>query len=72
MERAQRLRLIGKVCYYLGWAALILAVIWHLGRLELSVHTFARLSGQNLLEGCVALFVASIASEARALGIGPK
>ena len=69
MDRAQRLRLISKVCYYLAWVCLLIVVVVQVGRLHGPLLELTHVSGRNLLEACAMLFLACVASEARALGI---
>ena len=70
MDRSVRLHLVARICYYLAWLSAALAVLIHLLRLDLKVSEMTHVSGRNLLESAVLLFVICIASEARALGMG--
>jgi len=69
MDRLPRLRMISKVTYYLGWAAFAVAVIGHLTRMNTTLQSATRISGRNLLEASLLLFLVCIASEVRALGV---
>ena len=65
MNRSERLHLISRLCYYLAWLSLLVAAVGHVTKLNaLLLNTF-NISGRNLLEACLVLFIACIASEAR-------
>lgn len=72
MERTDRLRMISKICYYLGWVAALSALLGHLTKLDQALANAAGISGRNLLEASFLLLVLSMASELRAMGAGSR
>jgi ABC-type siderophore export system fused ATPase/permease subunit len=69
MERADRLHLISRVCYYLGWVVALVAVIGHITKLNQALVSATNVSGRNLLEAGLLLFLICVASEVRAIGL---
>jgi hypothetical protein len=65
MRHADRLRLIGKITYYIGWISLLGSALFHL-RIATAIFTAITLSKRNLFEIAVVSFLISIASELRA------
>jgi len=65
MEHVTRLRLIGRVTYYLGWIAAISGLLVHF---NIGVRMFVALniSQRNMLEASVLFFLICMASELRA------
>ena len=65
MEHVTRLRLIGRVTYYLGWIAAIFGLLVHF---NIGVRMFVALniSQRNMLEASVLFFLICMASELRA------
>jgi hypothetical protein len=72
MQRSGRLRAISRVCYYLGWAAAAIAIGTHLMRLDVALTKAINVSGRNLLEASLLLFIICVASEARASGLASE
>ena len=71
MDRSARLRLIGRVTYYVGWIALFCG-----GLLQLNIakafFLAISLTKRNLLETSIVCFVICMASEVRALASTEK
>jgi hypothetical protein len=65
MGHADRLRLIGKITYYVGWISLLAGGLLHL-KIAPAVFAAMTLSKRNLVEIAVVCFLISIASELRA------
>jgi hypothetical protein len=65
MNHAMRLRLIGKVTYYVGWVALVCGGLFHFNIARRLFFTMD-LSKRNLFEASVMCFLICIASELRA------
>ena len=72
MNRSDRLHLISKSCYYLAWAGTLAAVLGHLTKFDQTLFNVIGISGRNILEASVLLFIACVASEIRAIGIAPS
>ncbi|MGI9104234.1 MAG: hypothetical protein ACR2IF_17475 [Terriglobales bacterium] len=69
MERAERLRLISRVCYYLGWIAGVVAIIVRVAQFSKVLERATSITARNLLEATLLLFLVCVASEIRALGL---
>lgn len=69
MERSERLQLTGRGCYYLAWLLALLAAVGHFTRLNVTLGDTLNISGRNLLEASIVLFVACIATEVRLLAL---
>jgi hypothetical protein len=69
MERAGRLRLISRVCYYAGLLTAVFAAISRITPLNLALARTTNISGRTILETSLVLFLICLASEARALGL---
>jgi hypothetical protein len=69
MERADRLRLISRICYYVGWLAAVFAIISRVTPLNRALEHATNISGRNVLEASLLLFLISVASEVRAIGL---
>ena len=69
MERPDRLRLISRVCYYVGLLAAVVAVILRVTPLNLALARATNFTGRNVLEASLLLFLICVASEARAIGL---
>jgi hypothetical protein len=65
MGHADRLRLIGKITYYVGWISLLGGALLHL-KIAPAMFAALTLSKRNLVEIAVVSFLISIASELRA------
>jgi len=65
MGHADRLQLVGRITYYLGWLALLCGGLVHIN-IAKNVFISLGLSQRNLFEVSVAAFVICIASELRA------
>jgi hypothetical protein len=72
VDRVKRLQTISKACYYLGWLLAALATIIHVTKLDNWLADALRISGRNLLEGSLLLFIICLASEARAIAAASK
>jgi hypothetical protein len=68
MERADRLHMVARACYYLGWVMAIIAAIDTFAKMDKALLAATSVSGRNLLEASFLFFVISVASEVRALG----
>jgi hypothetical protein len=66
MGHLARLRLVGRITYYLGWIALVCGASVHL-RIGQAMFAAVSLTKRNLFEMSVVCFVICIASEVRAL-----
>jgi hypothetical protein len=66
MDRSARLRLVGKITYYIGWISLVCGGLVQLN-IAKSLFTAMSLSKRNLFEISVAAFIICVASEVRAL-----
>ena len=71
MDRTDRLHLVGKITYYVGWITLLCGVLMHvnIGR---GMFMALNLTQRNLLEISVVSFIVCMASEVRALGAAEK
>jgi hypothetical protein len=68
MDRVNRLHAIARACYYLGWIVTALAVICRVVRpLEVWLSNTTRITGRNLVETGLLLFIICVASEVRAI-----
>ena len=68
MDRVNRLQAIARACYYLGWIVTVLAIICRVYRpLEYWLEHTTRISGRNLMETSLLLFVICMASGVRAV-----
>jgi len=65
MDSANRLRLVSKVTYYIGWLSAVLGGLVHFG-IGVGAFRALHLSQRNLFEGSVMLFMISAASSLRA------
>ncbi len=65
MDHFVRLRLVGRITYYVGWIALVCGGLVHLNVAK-TLFANMQLSQRNLFEVGVACFLISIASELRA------
>ncbi|MGB6385329.1 MAG: hypothetical protein WBD25_19375 [Terriglobales bacterium] len=65
MDHFVRLKLIGRVTYYVGWIALVCGGLVHLNVAK-TLFANMQLSQRNLFEVGVVCFLISIASELRA------
>ncbi len=66
MGLSDRLQLVGRITYYLGWIALLAGGVVHLG-IAKSLFLSLQLTKRNLFEVSVICFVICIASALRAL-----
>lgn len=64
MDSANRLQLVARVSYYLGWIAALLGAIVHFGLGSAMFHSM-QISQRNLFEGSLMLFLISAASVLR-------
>jgi len=64
MNHVTRLRLIGRVTYYVGWIALVCGGLFHLN-IATNLFMAMRLPQRNLFEVSVMCFLICIASEVR-------
>jgi hypothetical protein len=71
MDRSVRLRLVGKITYYIGWISLVCGGLVQLN-IAKSLFVAMSLSKRNLFEISVASFIICVASEVRALVPGEK
>ena len=71
MSHADRLQLVGRITYYLGWLALLCGGLVHIN-IAKNVFISLGLSQRNLFEVSVAAFVICIASELRARDAGKE
>ncbi len=71
MDRSARLRLVGKITYYIGWISLVCGGLVQLN-IAKSLFTAMSLSKRNLFEISVAAFIICVASEVRALAPSEK
>jgi hypothetical protein len=71
MERSARLRLVGRITYYLGWIALLCGGIVHLNMAR-TLFMALSLTKRNLFEVSIACFVICVASEVRVLASTEK
>jgi len=67
MDHAARLKLVGRVSYYIGWIALICGGLFHLNVAK-GLFMSINLPQRNLFEVSVVCFLICIASELRAHG----
>jgi hypothetical protein len=65
MNHVTRLRLIGRVTYYVGWIALVCGGLFHIN-IARKLFFAVGLPQRNLLEVSVVCFLVCIASELRA------
>ena len=65
MDHVNRLQLIGRVTYYVGWIALLCGGLLHLN-IAKTLFLAVNLTKRNLFEVSVACFLICIASELRA------
>ncbi|MGA9709627.1 MAG: hypothetical protein WBQ87_18215 [Candidatus Sulfotelmatobacter sp.] len=66
MDRSSRLRLVGRITYYIGWVSLLCGGLVQLN-LAKSLFTAINLTKRNLFEISIACFIICVASEVRAL-----
>jgi hypothetical protein len=66
MDRSDRLHLVGKTTYYLGWISLLSGALVQLN-IAKALFMAINLTKRNLFEASVALFIICVASEVRAL-----
>jgi uncharacterized membrane protein YhaH (DUF805 family) len=66
MDSRERLNLIARVTYYLGWLTLIIGALVHFNLGKAFLQSIG-LSQRNLFEATVALFLICVASSLRAL-----
>jgi hypothetical protein len=71
MDRSARLRLIGRVTYYVGWIALLCGGLIHVN-LATAFFLSIGLTKRNLFETSLVCFVICMASEVRALASTEK
>lgn len=71
MNRSNRLHLVGRITYYVGWIALLCGGLVHLN-IAKAQFLAVSLSQRNLFEVSVVCFVICVASEVRALASGEK
>jgi len=71
MDRADRLHLVGKITYYLGWIAFLCGGVVHLN-IGRAAFLAVSLTQRNLFEVAVACFIICMASEVRAMGAAEK
>jgi len=69
MGHFDRLQLVGRITYYLGWISLLFGGLVHLN-IARTLFVTLSLSKRNLFEVSVVLFVICMASELRALAVG--
>jgi hypothetical protein len=70
MDSASRLRLVGRVSYYLGWVFALCGMVVHFGVGDAALRSLS-LTQRNLFEGSVMFFLISAVSVLRA-GASPK
>jgi hypothetical protein len=68
MDSRERLNLIARVAYYLGWLAFLIGGLAHF-KIGSAFYLSMNLSQRNLFEAAVALFLICVASSTRALNI---
>jgi len=66
MDRTDRLHLVGRITYYLGWIAFLCGGVVHFN-VARPAFTAMSLSQRNLFEVSVACFIICVASEVRAM-----
>jgi hypothetical protein len=66
MDQSNRLHLVGKITYYLGWISLLGGALVQLN-IAKALFMAINLTKRNLFEASVALFIICVASEVRAL-----
>jgi hypothetical protein len=71
MDRADRLHLVGRITYYLGWIAFLCGGLVHV-HIGQSAFLAMSLTKRNLFEIAVACFIICMASEVRAMGAAEK
>ena len=73
MNSVNRLHAIARACYYLGWIATGLAIVCRVVRpLEVMLSNATRISGRNLVETALLIFIICVASEVRAIAASAK
>jgi hypothetical protein len=71
MDRSSGLHLVGRITYYMGWAALVCGGLVHLN-IARALFTAMSMTKRNLFEVSIACFVICMASEVRALSTAEK
>jgi hypothetical protein len=71
MDRADRLHLVGRITYYVGWIALLCGGLVHLN-IGRGAFLAISLTQRNLFEVAVACFIICVASEVRAMSAAEK
>jgi hypothetical protein len=67
MDHAGRMQLVGRITYYVGWAALVCGGLFHIN-VARGVFSAVGLPQRNLFELSIVCFVICMASELRARG----
>jgi hypothetical protein len=71
MDRADRLHLVGRITYYVGWIALLCGALVHLN-IGRAAFLAISLNQRNLFEVAVVSFIICMASEVRAMSAQEK
>jgi hypothetical protein len=71
MDRSDRLHLVGRISYYVGWIALLCGGVLQVN-IGKAFFTSIDLTKRNLFELSIASFVICMASEVRALATSEK